>query len=140
MEEEQPKRIEEPLERLKKVGGHSSFVQSPEVVEALKIHGELVDRLAKSNQELVKLNERLIESNEKLLKSSEKTERWTKALLLVTFALVLVALVQLVTASNVQLSFWQTLAVVIAVGVLVGLIGLCIGAAWGMLVLPKRKG
>jgi hypothetical protein len=138
--EEQSKRIDELVEQLQRMGRNIPIDTVKPIVDALKVHGELIAVLAKSNKELVSLNQKLIDSNEKLLNSFEKTERWTKAIVLLTFALVFAALIQLVTLSNVQLSFWQTLAVVMAVSVLVGLMALCIGTAWGMLALPKRRG
>jgi len=45
------KDLEEKLEELKKVGaGYRAFYQSKEVVEALKIHGELMYELIKSTR------------------------------------------------------------------------------------------
>ena len=102
MEEEQSKRIEEPLDHLnyvkeRQLGGAGAMGAAgtdrvvaglQKVVEALKMHAELVALLAKSN-------EKLVQSNEQLLHSSATTERWTKAVGMLTFALVALTFVLL---------------------------------------------
>jgi len=148
MAEDQSKHIEELVGRLKKMGRNVPIDTVAPVVEALKVHGELVALLAESN-------ERLAQSNEQLLDSFTKAERWTKAIVFLTFILVALTFYLLVVADlralgpdvrqtlpNWAVKAWAVFLAValVAFALVMVFVVIYFAKAQKALVPPKRKG